>query len=148
VIFFDKCCSKTAIEFWLHAWHKEFTREGIMSLALESKRGPAPLERHTLFTAFRTMKTIGEFEARLHLEFATGEVPDFVHLYVGDEAIAAGVCIHLFDGDRIAGTHRGHGHRIAKGCDLKGMAAEIYGKCSGICGGYSVAKKGSGRSLT
>jgi acetoin:2,6-dichlorophenolindophenol oxidoreductase subunit alpha len=106
-----------------------------MSLALECKGLPVPLEKHTLLTAFRTMKTIREFEERLHLEFATGEIPGFVHLYAGEEAIATGVCMHLSDQDRIASTHRGHGHCIAKGCDLKEMAAEIYGKRVGICGG-------------
>lgn len=81
------------------------------------------------------MRTIREFEERLHVEFATGEIPGFVHLYAGEEAIAVGVCMHLRDGDRIASTHRGHGHCIAKGCDLKAMAAEIYGKASGLCRG-------------
>jgi len=106
-----------------------------MSLVLQCTHPSVPLDRHTLLTAFRTMKTIREFEERLHVEFATGEVPGFVHLYAGEEAIATGVCMHLSDVDRIASTHRGHGHCIAKGCDLKGMAAEIYGKRTGICGG-------------
>jgi pyruvate dehydrogenase E1 component alpha subunit len=81
------------------------------------------------------MRTIREFEERVHREFATGEIPGFVHLYAGEEAIAAGVCAHLRTDDYIASTHRGHGHAIAKGCDVKGMMAEIYGKKSGICHG-------------
>jgi TPP-dependent pyruvate/acetoin dehydrogenase alpha subunit len=93
------------------------------------------LDSRTLIQAYRTMRTIREFEERLHVEFATGEIPGFVHLYAGEEAIATGVCMHLRDGDRIASTHRGHGHCIAKGVDLNGMAAEIYGKRSGTCGG-------------
>lgn len=93
------------------------------------------LDTGTLLEAYRTMRTIREFEERLHVEFATGEIPGFVHLYAGEEAIAAGVCMHLREGDRIASTHRGHGHCIAKGVDLNGMAAEIYGKRSGTCGG-------------
>lgn len=93
------------------------------------------LDRETLFKAWRTMRTIREFEERLHMEFAKGEIPGFVHLYAGEEAIAAGVCMHLRNGDRIASTHRGHGHCIAKGCDLRAMAAEIYGKKAGLCGG-------------
>jgi TPP-dependent pyruvate/acetoin dehydrogenase alpha subunit len=84
---------------------------------------------------YRTMRTIREFEERLHAEFATGEIPGFVHLYAGEEAIAAGVMAHLNDDDYIASTHRGHGHAIAKGCDVKAMMAEIYGKRTGLCHG-------------
>ncbi|TCJ20115.1 thiamine pyrophosphate-dependent dehydrogenase E1 component subunit alpha [Rubrobacter taiwanensis] len=81
------------------------------------------------------MRTIREFEDRLHVEFATGEIPGFVHLYAGEEAIAAGVCAHLNEDDYIASTHRGHGHCIAKGCDVKAMMKEIYGKKDGLCHG-------------
>jgi TPP-dependent pyruvate/acetoin dehydrogenase alpha subunit len=88
-----------------------------------------------LLHAYRTMREIREFEERLHVEFATGEIPGFVHLYAGEEAIAAGICEHLDEDDYIASTHRGHGHAIAKGCDLKGMMAEIYGKQDGLCHG-------------
>jgi pyruvate dehydrogenase E1 component alpha subunit len=85
--------------------------------------------------AYRVMRTIREFEERLHREFATGEIPGFVHLYAGEEAIAAGVIGHLRPDDYVASTHRGHGHAIAKGCDVKAMMAEIYGKKTGICHG-------------
>ena len=81
------------------------------------------------------MRTIREFEERLHVEFATGEIPGFVHLYAGEEAIAAGVMAHLDGDDYIASTHRGHGHAIAKGCDPKAMMFEIYGKQDGLCHG-------------
>ncbi len=81
------------------------------------------------------MKTIREFEERVHVEFATGEIPGFVHLYAGEEAIAVGVCMHLDDRDKITSTHRGHGHCLAKGCDVYGMMAEIYGKKDGLCAG-------------
>ena len=70
--------------------------------------------------AYRVMRTIREFEERLHREFATGDIPGFVHLYAGEEAIAAGVIAHLGPDDYVASTHRGHGHAIAKGCDVKG----------------------------
>ncbi len=93
------------------------------------------LDRDDLLGAYRTMKTIREFEERLHEEFATGDIPGFVHLYAGEEACAAGVCINLKEGDIIASTHRGHGHCIAKGVDVHGMMAEIYGKRSGVCHG-------------
>jgi pyruvate dehydrogenase E1 component alpha subunit len=72
----------------------------------------------------------------VHEEFATGEIPGFVHLYAGEEASAAGVCAHLDDvRDSIASTHRGHGHCIAKGVDVKAMMAEIYGRTTGSCHG-------------
>ena len=88
-----------------------------------------------LLTAYRTMQTIRMFEDRVNREMATGDVPGAVHLYAGQEASAVGVCMHLTNGDRIASTHRGHGHCIAKGCDVNGMMAEIFGKANGICYG-------------
>ncbi len=93
------------------------------------------LTKDQLLDAYRVMRTIRDFEERLHSEFATGEIPGFVHLYAGEEAIAAGVMAHLRDDDFVASTHRGHGHAIAKGCDVKAMMAEIYGKATGICHG-------------
>jgi TPP-dependent pyruvate/acetoin dehydrogenase alpha subunit len=88
-----------------------------------------------LLRAYRTMRLIRNFEERLHEEFATGDIPGFVHLYAGEEAIATGVCLLLDDRDRITSTHRGHGHCIAKGCDVDGMMAEIYARKSGLCAG-------------
>ncbi|NHN56361.1 thiamine pyrophosphate-dependent dehydrogenase E1 component subunit alpha [Calidifontibacter sp. DB0510] len=93
------------------------------------------LSADKLRDAYRMMRTIREFEERLHTEFATGEIPGFVHLYAGEEASATGVCTHLDERDTIASTHRGHGHCIAKGVDVKGMMAEIYGKATGTCHG-------------
>ncbi len=93
------------------------------------------LKKEELLRAYRTMRQIREFEDRIHVEFATGLIPGFVHLYSGEEAVATGVCMHLTDDDRIASTHRGHGHCIAKGVDIHGMMAEIYGKKTGVCGG-------------
>jgi len=71
----------------------------------------------------------------LHVEFSRGDIPGFVHLDAGEEASAAGIRTHLRQEDRIASTHRGHGHCIAKGVDVKGMMAEIFGKKSGVCAG-------------
>ena len=88
-----------------------------------------------LLNAYRVMKTIREFEERVHIEFAAGEIPGFVHLYAGEEACAAGVCAHLSKHDYIASTHRGHGHCIAKGVDVHGMMAELFGRSTGLCGG-------------
>ena len=93
------------------------------------------LTKEQLLEAYREMRTIREFEERIHVEFATGEIPGFVHLYAGQEAMAAGVCAHLGADDYVASTHRGHGHAIAKGCDVKAMMAEIYGKKVGLCHG-------------
>ena len=84
---------------------------------------------------YRTMLTIRLFEQRVAREFRTGEIPGFVHMYVGEEAVAAGVCANLEDDDYVTSTHRGHGHCIAKGCDLEGMMAEIYGREDGLCKG-------------
>lgn len=92
-------------------------------------------DKHGLLKAYRKMREIREFEERLHVENTTGEIPGFLHLYTGQEAIAVGVCEHLTDRDYIGSTHRGHGHCIAKGCDLNGMMAEIYGKETGLCRG-------------
>ncbi len=88
-----------------------------------------------LLTAYRQMATIRAFEERVNLEMSTGDVPGNTHLYAGQEASAVGICLHLNDQDRIASTHRGHGHCIAKGCDINGMMAEIFGRESGTCRG-------------
>ena len=96
---------------------------------------PFPLEKQVLLRAYRMMKTIREFEERLHIDFGRGEIPGFVHLYAGEEATAVAIMMHLNDRDRIASTHRGHGHCIAKGVDVKEMMAEIYGKATGSCHG-------------
>jgi acetoin:2,6-dichlorophenolindophenol oxidoreductase subunit alpha len=96
---------------------------------------PFPMKREDLLRAYRTMRTIREFEERLHVDFARGDIPGFVHLYAGEEAAATGIMLHLNDGDRIASTHRGHGHCIAKGVDVAEMMKEIYGKKGGACQG-------------
>ncbi|AOF94668.1 thiamine pyrophosphate-dependent dehydrogenase E1 component subunit alpha [Sphingobium sp. SA2] len=93
------------------------------------------LSRDDLLGAYRRMVTIRSFEERLHEEIKTGEILGFTHLYCGQEAAAVGVCDHLTNEDLIVSTHRGHGHCIAKGCDVKGMMKEIYGKRDGLCKG-------------
>ena len=82
---------------------------------------PFPLDKGDLLDAYRRMRTIREFEERLHVDFGRGDIPGFVHLYAGEEATAVGIMSHLGDGDRIASTHRGHGHCIAKGVDVTAM---------------------------
>jgi acetoin:2,6-dichlorophenolindophenol oxidoreductase subunit alpha len=84
---------------------------------------------------YKTMVTIRKFETRAKELFAAGKLPGFVHLYIGEEAVAAGACANLNADDYITSTHRGHGHIVAKGGDLKFMMAELYGKSTGYCKG-------------
>ena len=93
------------------------------------------LSREDLLKAYTQMRTIRDFEERVHEEFSAGNIPGFVHLYAGEEASGVGFCMHLTDVDRIASTHRGHGHCIAKGCDTRAMMHEIFGRKAGLCGG-------------
>jgi acetoin:2,6-dichlorophenolindophenol oxidoreductase subunit alpha len=88
-----------------------------------------------LLETYRTMRTIRSFEQTLNELSQAGRVPGFLHLYAGEEAIAAGVCSSLGDDDYVTSTHRGHGHSIAKGVDLNAMMAEIFGKDAGVCRG-------------
>jgi len=81
------------------------------------------------------MLKIRRFEETVERYFLDGEIPGFLHLYIGEEAIASGVCANLTDSDYIASTHRGHGHTIAKGADLNRVMAEIFGKKTGSCKG-------------
>jgi TPP-dependent pyruvate/acetoin dehydrogenase alpha subunit len=101
---------------------------------------PSGLAQEAIVRAYRQMKTIREFEERLHIENATGVIPGFTHLYSGQEAVAVGACEHLSDKDYIISTHRGHGHCIAKGCDVPAMMKEIFGSRDGL-------NKGKGGSM-
>jgi pyruvate dehydrogenase E1 component alpha subunit len=83
----------------------------------------------------RTMITIRLFEEKIVDMYARGLVPGLAHLYVGEEAVAVGACANLTDRDYITSTHRGHGHVIAKGAELKYMMAELFGKKTGYCKG-------------
>ena len=93
------------------------------------------LSEEALMRAYRQMKLIREFEERIQREIMLGQIPGFTHIYSGQEANAVGVCEHLFDKDYIVSTHRGHGHCIAKGCDVKGMMKELFGSSEGLCKG-------------
>jgi pyruvate dehydrogenase E1 component alpha subunit len=81
------------------------------------------------------MKLIREFEERIRAEYQRGRLPGFIHMYRNQEAIAVGACMHLGDEDYIASTHRGHGHCIAKGCDIQDMLLELACKHEGLCKG-------------
>ena len=93
------------------------------------------LDKDQLLHAYRRMVEIRSFEERLHTENLTGDIDGFIHLYAGQEAIAVGICEHLTEKDFIGSTHRGHGHCIAKGCDINEMMSEIFGKANGSCAG-------------
>lgn len=88
-----------------------------------------------LVAMYETMVKIRLFETRVSELFAQGKCPGFIHLYIGEEAVASGVCAHLKKGDFITSTHRGHGHLIAKGGDVKLMMAELFAKETGYCRG-------------
>ena len=93
------------------------------------------LGRQRLLTMYEKMRTIRVFEDQLHELFAAGEIPGFVHLYAGEEAVAVGVTSALNPDDYVTSTHRGHGHCLAKDVDLGAMLAEIYGRATGVCKG-------------
>ncbi len=95
--------------------------------------------REKLLLMYERMLKVRHFEDRVKDLFAAGEMPGFVHLYLGQEAVAVGACAALNDDDFITSTHRGHGHIIAKGGDIKLMMAELYGKATG----YNKGKGGS-----
>lgn len=84
---------------------------------------------------YETMSTIRSFELSVKHDFLAGEIPGFTHSYIGEEAIATGVCAALRDDDVIESTHRGHGHCIAKGANVDSMMAEIFGRETGLCKG-------------
>src|SRR5262245_20297268 len=90
---------------------------------------------HELLPLYERMLLIRRCEERLAAGYAAGKVPGSLHLYIGQEAVAVGVCAHLGDRDYVTSTHRGHGHYLAKGGDVAAMFAEIWGKRDGICRG-------------
>ena len=89
--------------------------------------GAFPNLFRTFFELFRALP--------VRIDSFVGEIPGFVHLYIGEEAIGTGICAALRDTDLIESTHRGHGHCIAKGADVNKMMAEIFGKKDGLCHG-------------
>lgn len=93
------------------------------------------MTRDQLLGAYRRLRLLREFEERTRVEFQTGQIAGFTHLYAGMEAIAVGVCEHLTDDDKIISTHRGHGHCLAKGCDPIAMMKELWGSTEGLCRG-------------
>ena len=101
---------------------------------LEEKGQTATAERLKDF--LREMLLIRRFEEKVEERFRAGELPGFLHVAIGQEAVAVGVCRALEDGDVIASTHRAHGHTIAKGTPPNEVMAELYGKVEGCSHGY------------
>lgn len=89
----------------------------------------------TLLALYRSMYRMRAFELRIQQVFCSGAMPGFIHLYIGEEAVAAGVCAHLRSDDYVTSTHRGHGHALAKGIPMQELFAEIWGKPTGCNGG-------------
>ncbi len=92
-------------------------------------------EKEKLIEMYRQMLRIRHFEEKVYELYGQNLVPGTIHLYVGQEAVAVGVCANLRKDDYITSTHRGHGHCIAKGADLRKVMAEILGKKTGYCKG-------------
>jgi TPP-dependent pyruvate/acetoin dehydrogenase alpha subunit len=93
------------------------------------------ISKELVTSLYRTMAEIREFELKGYEIFRSGKMPGFIHLYVGEEAVAAGVCSNLHKDDYVTSTHRGHGHALAKGISPKAAMAELLGAADGCCGG-------------
>ncbi len=94
-----------------------------------------PLDKSLLLEIYRKMVAVRIFEETAADLFLKGQLPGFLHSYIGEEAVAAGVCAHLTPQDMITSTHRGHGHAVAKGARLDMMMAELFAKKTGYCHG-------------
>lgn len=101
---------------------------------VEKKRAGVSEERLRDF--LREMLLIRRFEEKVEERFRAGELPGFLHVAIGQEAVAVGVCQAMEEGDVFASTHRAHGHTLAHGSDPKAVMAELYGKIEGLCHGY------------
>jgi len=104
-------------------------------------------DKKQLVEFYTKMLKIRRVEESLVDVFSKGEIPGFIHVCIGQEAAPAAVCSHLNDSDYMATTHRGHGHALAKGIDLKLFMAELYGKKNGVCRGRSGSMHVADRNL-
>jgi acetoin:2,6-dichlorophenolindophenol oxidoreductase subunit alpha len=102
---------------------------------LAERKRTMNISKEELLGFYETMLAIRRFEERVIIDYQSGSIPGIVHSYIGQEAVATGVCTNLHKDDRIISNHRGHGHCIAKGADINRMMAEIYGKKTGYCKG-------------
>lgn len=112
-----------------------FLRSGRSFMATPTEAEVTPATRELVLDLHRRMVRIRRFEESSGKLVETGEMPGFLHLYVGQEAVASGVMSVLTDADQITSTHRGHGHAIAKGAEFRPMFAELYAKTTGYCKG-------------
>ena len=103
--------------------------------AAPQSAAPASPGRAELLRLYEQMVLLRQFELAAQARYKAGEMPGFIHLYIGEEAVAVGVCAHLRDEDWITSTHRGHGHVLAKGMPPAALMAELYAKATGCCGG-------------
>ncbi len=95
----------------------------------------APSTTYQLLDLYRAMRRVRETEERLAALFADGEIPGFIHLAIGQEAVSVGIAAALDEHDTLASNHRGHGHAIAKGLDLDRFFLELFGRRDGHCRG-------------
>jgi pyruvate dehydrogenase E1 component alpha subunit len=93
------------------------------------------MEKTLALTLYRQMVQIRRFEEELFRLFLKRPMPGSMHQYIGQEAVAVGVCAHLAKEDYVTSTHRGHGHCIAKGVEIKAIMAEMFAKKTGCCKG-------------
>lgn len=96
---------------------------------------PDGLDAEAMLSLYEELVLLRKFEVAAQVACRKGETPGFLHLYIGQEASAVGICAHLGVADWVTSTHRGHGHALAKGMDPKVLMAELYGKADGCCGG-------------
>src|SRR6187455_3799955 len=104
-------------------------------MATAEKKGQS-IARDTLKDFLRDMLLIRRFEEKVEERFRAGELPGFLHVAIGQEAVAVGVCAALEEDDVFASTHRAHGHTLARGTHPNEVMAELYGKAEGMSHGY------------
>src|SRR5438105_12565338 len=105
------------------------------TLSLKNAPAAPPLDAARMIRLYEKMVLLRRYESAAQIACRKGETPGFLHLYIGEEAVAVGVCAHLRPTDWITSTHRGHGHALAKGMSPQILMAELFGKASGCCGG-------------
>src|SRR5215210_6998120 len=105
-------------------------------MAKVERKARGSLSEERLREFLREMLLIQRFEEKVEERFRAGELPGFLHVAIGQEAVAVGVCQAMDDGDVFASTHRAHGHTLARGTEPNAVMAELYGKIEGCSHGY------------
>jgi 2-oxoisovalerate dehydrogenase E1 component len=114
----------------------QLKEEKVRPATSEIKPDPEPkLDREQLLKLYEQMFLLRQAELAAQAAYKKGEMPGFIHLYVGQEAVAVGLCAHLRNDDWVTSTHRGHGHALAKGMPPRALLAELFAKATGCCGG-------------